>query len=52
MRPRAAIPVHYEGWKHFKQGRQAIDDELTGAPDDLRRRIRWLPLGTPVELPA
>jgi L-ascorbate metabolism protein UlaG (beta-lactamase superfamily) len=25
IRPRTAIPVHYEGWTHFRQGRDAID---------------------------
>ena len=24
-RPRTAIPIHYEGWKHFRQGREAIE---------------------------
>src|SRR3954469_9227711 len=25
MRPNAVLPVHYEGWKHFRQGRAAIE---------------------------
>ena len=50
IRPRIAIPVHYEGWKHFKQGREAIERELERASDDIRRRFRWLPIGAPVEL--
>jgi len=25
LRPRTAIPVHYEGWTHFRQGREAIE---------------------------
>jgi L-ascorbate metabolism protein UlaG (beta-lactamase superfamily) len=25
LAPRVAIPVHYEGWSHFRQGRSAID---------------------------
>jgi L-ascorbate metabolism protein UlaG (beta-lactamase superfamily) len=45
VRPRIAIPIHYEGWKHFKQGRDAIERELAGAPEDVRRSIRWLPIG-------
>jgi L-ascorbate metabolism protein UlaG (beta-lactamase superfamily) len=24
VRPRTVIPVHYEGWTHFRQGRGAI----------------------------
>jgi L-ascorbate metabolism protein UlaG (beta-lactamase superfamily) len=48
VRPRTAIPIHYEGWKHFKQGRAAIERELAGAPDDIRSRFRWLPIGEQV----
>ena len=47
-----AIPVHYEGWKHFKQGREAIEREFARAPEDIRRRFRWLPIGATVELAA
>jgi L-ascorbate metabolism protein UlaG (beta-lactamase superfamily) len=50
LRPRTAIPIHYEGWGHFKEGREAIERELAGAPEDVRRSFRWLPLGTAVEL--
>jgi L-ascorbate metabolism protein UlaG (beta-lactamase superfamily) len=52
IRPRTAIPAHYEGWKHFKQGRKAIEREFARAPEDIRRRVRWLPIGTAVELAA
>jgi L-ascorbate metabolism protein UlaG (beta-lactamase superfamily) len=48
--PRTAIPIHYEGWKHFRQGREAIERELVAAPEQVRERIRWLPIGTPVEV--
>jgi L-ascorbate metabolism protein UlaG (beta-lactamase superfamily) len=50
MRPRIAIPIHYEGWSHFHQGRDAIERELDGAPEDIRRSVRWLPIGEPVEI--
>jgi L-ascorbate metabolism protein UlaG (beta-lactamase superfamily) len=50
VRPRTVIPIHYEGWKHFREGRDAIERELAGAPDDVRRSIRWLPIGERVEL--
>jgi len=50
IRPRTAIPIHYEGWKHFREGRDAIERELAGAPEEVRRSIRWLPIGEPVEL--
>jgi L-ascorbate metabolism protein UlaG (beta-lactamase superfamily) len=47
VRPRVAVPVHYEGWTHFAEGRDAVDRALAAAPDDVRRRVRWLPIGTP-----
>ena len=50
VRPHTAIPIHYEGWKHFRQGREAIEQELASAPADVRDAIRWLPIGEPVEL--
>ena len=52
IRPRTAIPIHYEGWKHFKQGREAIEREFMRAPEDVGRRIRWLPLGVETEIPG
>ena len=52
IRPRTAIPIHYEGWKHFREGREAIEREFAGAPADFRERVRWLPIGEPVELTA
>lgn len=49
LRPRTAIPVHYEGWKHFHQNREAIEQAFARAPEeDIRRSIRWLPIGLPV----
>ena len=45
-------PIHYEGWKHFRQGREAIEREFAKAPEDIRRRIRWLPIGVEVDLAA
>ena len=52
VRPRTAIPIHYEGWKHFKQGREAIEAELASAPQDIRGRFRWLAIGEAVDLAA
>jgi L-ascorbate metabolism protein UlaG (beta-lactamase superfamily) len=46
VRPRVAVPVHYEGWSHFADGRAAVEQALAAAPDDVRRRVRWLPIGT------
>jgi L-ascorbate metabolism protein UlaG (beta-lactamase superfamily) len=50
LQPDIAIPIHYEGWSHFKQGRGAIEAELAGAPDGVGDRFRWVEIGQPVEL--
>ena len=52
VRPRLAIPIHYEGWGHFREGRDAIERELAGAPEDIRRRFFWLTPGRPETLPV
>jgi L-ascorbate metabolism protein UlaG (beta-lactamase superfamily) len=52
VRPRTAIPVHYEGWSHFRQGRDAIERELANAPDHIRNTFQLLPIGTAVDVPA
>jgi L-ascorbate metabolism protein UlaG (beta-lactamase superfamily) len=44
------IPLHYEGWKHFRQGRDAIERELATAPAEVRDSVRWSPIGRPVDL--
>jgi L-ascorbate metabolism protein UlaG (beta-lactamase superfamily) len=50
VRPHTAIPIHYEGWKHFRQGRAAVERAFAMAPQDVRSRVRWLPIGVPVDL--
>jgi len=50
LQPRVAIPIHYEGWKHFRQGRDAIEAAFARAPEDIRDRVRWIPIGEPVEI--
>jgi L-ascorbate metabolism protein UlaG (beta-lactamase superfamily) len=42
------VPIHYEGWKHFRQSRDRAQRVLEDSP--LRARVRWLQLGTPTEL--
>jgi L-ascorbate metabolism protein UlaG (beta-lactamase superfamily) len=49
IHPRTVIPIHYEGWKHFREGRAAIEREFATAPQDLQQRIKWLPIGSPVD---
>ena len=50
MQPRTVIPIHYEGWKHFREGRSDIERELAAAPAAVRERFRWLEIGTSAEV--
>jgi L-ascorbate metabolism protein UlaG (beta-lactamase superfamily) len=50
IRPRQVIPVHYEGWKHFSQGRAAIERAFATASEEFRRSVRWAPIGERVAL--
>ena len=38
--------------EHFKEGGDAIERDLARAPDDVRKRFRWVPIGTQVEIAA
>jgi L-ascorbate metabolism protein UlaG (beta-lactamase superfamily) len=48
--PATVIPVHYEGWSHFRQGRGSVERELAEAPREVGERVRWVPIGAQVEL--
>lgn len=50
LRPRVAVPVHYEGWSHFADGPAGLDSALASAPEDVRSRVRRLELGTATSL--
>ncbi|PZF84276.1 MBL fold metallo-hydrolase [Jiangella anatolica] len=50
LRPRLAVPVHYEGWSHFADGPAGLDAALAAAPPDVRARIRRLDLGVATSL--
>src|SRR3954447_24998309 len=52
IRPRTIIPIHYEGWQHFVEGREAIERALAGAPQNVRSVVRWVPSGVATELAA
>jgi len=45
IEPRTAIPVHYEGWSHFHEGRAAVEREIASAPAAVRERFRLLDIG-------
>jgi hypothetical protein len=44
------LPIHYEGWKHFREGRAAAEQEF--AASGVADRVRWLRAGVaePVEV--
>ncbi|WP_238017262.1 MBL fold metallo-hydrolase [Dactylosporangium sp. AC04546] len=47
VQPRTIVPVHYEGWEHFSQGRETVERAFAGAPGGLGDRLHWLPLRSP-----
>jgi L-ascorbate metabolism protein UlaG (beta-lactamase superfamily) len=49
IQPHTVVPIHYEGWKHFREGREAIERDFAEAPEDIRQRIHWLPIGAATE---
>ena len=52
MKPRTAIPVHFEGWSHFSQDREQVLREL-GTSSEVRSRVLWAePRGNAIELTA
>ncbi len=50
VRPRIAIPVHFEGWSHFHEGRAEVERGIAAAPVDVRDRFQLLDIGEPVDL--
>ncbi|MEV4422771.1 MBL fold metallo-hydrolase [Patulibacter sp. NPDC049589] len=42
--PTTIVPIHFEGWKHFRQGRAAAKTVIGASP--LADRTRWLEPGT------
>jgi L-ascorbate metabolism protein UlaG (beta-lactamase superfamily) len=46
--PRTIVPLHFEGWKHFRQGRRAAAAVLGGSP--LADRVRWPRAGEPLSV--
>jgi L-ascorbate metabolism protein UlaG (beta-lactamase superfamily) len=49
MTPDARIvPIHYEGWAHFTEGRDVIEQAFAAA--GLSERLLWLKAGEPVAI--
>ena len=43
LNPQIVVPIHYEGWQHFREGR--TEAEATFAAAGLSEKIRWLKHG-------
>jgi L-ascorbate metabolism protein UlaG (beta-lactamase superfamily) len=48
--PHVILPLHYEGWKHFRQSRGTAQRILAASP--VADRVRWLAPGMPTVLEA
>lgn len=44
------IPLHFEGWRHFSEGRSEVDAAFQAA--GLSHRLHWMPAGVPTLLPT
>ncbi|WP_188827300.1 MBL fold metallo-hydrolase [Nocardia camponoti] len=51
LEPRIAVPVHYDGWTHFSESHDRARVRLLEESEGVHHRVRWLPLGKPVEFP-
>jgi L-ascorbate metabolism protein UlaG (beta-lactamase superfamily) len=52
IRPHTVIPIHYEGWTHFQQNREVIQQEFDKAPAEFRDAVRWAPIGGALDVIA
>lgn len=48
LNPHLVIPVHYEGWSHFREPKAEAKTQFDTA--DLDEKVQWLPLGIPVNI--
>jgi L-ascorbate metabolism protein UlaG (beta-lactamase superfamily) len=49
VEPRTVIPIHYEGWSHFREGREDVEAAFARVPE-VRERLCWLPVGAGAEV--
>jgi L-ascorbate metabolism protein UlaG (beta-lactamase superfamily) len=48
LKPQRVIPIHYEGWKHFREPRAQAEKEFLVA--GILDKVQWLPLGKPLDM--
>lgn len=46
--PQKVIPIHYEGWRHFREPRVQAEKEFLAA--GIQDKVQWLPLGEALEI--
>ncbi|WP_395245438.1 MBL fold metallo-hydrolase [Agromyces sp. MMS24-K17] len=44
--PRAVVPVHFDHWSHFREGREAAQAVIDAGPAAVRDKVVWLDSGT------
>lgn len=49
--PEAVVPIHYEGWSHFKEERPKVEAELAARPA-VKSRLHWIEPGQTLTLQA
>jgi L-ascorbate metabolism protein UlaG (beta-lactamase superfamily) len=48
INPRSIVPLHFEGWKHFREPRDTAIRKFAASP--FRDRIHWLARGAMIEV--
>ena len=48
LEPQTVIPIHYEGWKHFRESRAQAERVFLAA--GIGDKVQWLPLGKPLDV--
>ncbi|WP_165352448.1 MBL fold metallo-hydrolase [Flavobacterium anhuiense] len=49
LKPRIVMPIHYEGWWHFKQSVKSLKSEI--GKSDVKEKFLWLESGVEAYLP-
>lgn len=50
LAPRVALPAHYDGWSHFRDGEAGMRTAVDHVSSATRTLIHWLPDGEPIEI--
>jgi L-ascorbate metabolism protein UlaG (beta-lactamase superfamily) len=47
LQPATIVPIHYEGWSHFRESPALAEAAFAHASPAVRAAVRWVPLGEP-----